>query len=102
MIYETQHLGKAAFVPIWFNAWEYENEANQIYPLLHTIRANYRNRLKPENEERGFFQSFRDVAVASVLLSADAGFRIATKALTGEALKFEDISKQMEAIADHT
>src|ERR1700722_7206506 len=24
-----------AFVPIWFNAWLYENETNVVYPLLH-------------------------------------------------------------------
>src|ERR1700737_289345 len=29
------------FVPIWFNAWKYENEANMVYPLLYQIKKHY-------------------------------------------------------------
>src|SRR5580704_16123143 len=34
-------LGRFPFVPIWFNAWEYENETNVVYPLLYAIKQDY-------------------------------------------------------------
>jgi predicted KAP-like P-loop ATPase len=39
---------KPYFVPIWFNAWLYENEANIVYPLLYAIKKDY------EERRRGF------------------------------------------------
>jgi len=90
------------FVPIWFNAWEYENESNLIYPLLHAIRADYKTRVANPAEMRTFLQHFRDVAAASVLLSMDLSVQAVTKELTGEALKFKDITEQLEAIKKHT
>src|SRR5262245_43361884 len=26
------------YIPIWFDAWRYENETNILYPLLHAIQ----------------------------------------------------------------
>ena len=94
--------GGDVFVPIWFNAWEYENESNLIYPLLHAIRADYKKRVPNPAETRTLLQHFRDVAAASVLLSMDLSVQVVTKELTGEALKFKDISEQLETIKKHT
>jgi hypothetical protein len=89
------------FVPIWFNAWEYENEANIIYPLLYAIKRDYERRLKPAEKARSFFGKFAQVAVASALVLGDMGFRAATKALTDEAYKLGELSAQIQAVKDH-
>jgi hypothetical protein len=89
------------FIPIWFNAWEYENEANIIYPLLYAIKSNYTDRLGSIDKEREFWKKFTEVSVTSALVLADVGLRVATKHLTGEALKLADIAKQLKEIKEH-
>ncbi|HXQ37245.1 MAG TPA: P-loop NTPase fold protein, partial [Anaerolineales bacterium] len=37
---------EALHIPVWFNAWEYENELNIIYPLFYAIDRDFSARCK--------------------------------------------------------
>jgi|GEM_PF-393101 len=89
-------------VPIPFDAWEYENEANLIYPLLHAIKRDYMARLGGRGTERAFLDKFREVVSASVLLTLDTGVKAATKSLTGEAFGFKEIGEQLKTVREQT
>src|SRR5580700_9007369 len=40
------------YVPIWFNAWQYENDTSIVYPLLHTIQKDFTTQIGiPATEE---------------------------------------------------
>jgi predicted KAP-like P-loop ATPase len=45
--------GKEIFVPIWFDAWKYENEAHIVYPLLYAIKQQY-ERDVPQDKKDGY------------------------------------------------
>ena len=92
--------GIGSFVPIWFNAWQYENETNIIYPLLYAIKNDYENRLKTDNKHNEFWNSFKIATISSIALLTDLAFRIATKQLTGEKLKLEDVAKQINQVEE--
>lgn len=87
-------------IPIWFNAWLYENEADVVYPLLYTIKKHH-DETMPELVESGFSRSFLKVVGASALALADLGLRMATKKATGEALSLEDLADQLKRIEEH-
>ena len=91
----------APLIPIWFDAWKYENETNLIYPLLHAIRADHRARIKQEAAVNDFKNKFRDVLVTSTLALTDVSLRAATKHLTGEAFSLQDASKYLEDIREN-
>lgn len=81
-------------VPIWFNAWEYETEANLIYPLLHAVKrsfADFEQQHKSRIDATKFLEAFRDVAATSAFALGDIGFRAATKLLTGDAYELGDL-----------
>lgn len=82
-------LDSEPFVPIWFNAWQYENEVNIVYPLLHAIKRDFEARLGTEQGD--LMEKFRRVVRTSALALTDLGLRATTKTLTGEALKLSDI-----------
>lgn len=84
------------FIPIWFNAWKYENETNIIYPLIHALRQDFLTRFKGTDNHQDFFDAFQKVAIASISVLADLGLRVATNKLAGETIQLEDISKQIE------
>jgi hypothetical protein len=86
------------FVPIRFNAWLYENEANVIYPLLHAIKKSYEAKVPKQAEKEGFLGTFARVAAATALSMADLGLRVATKTATGEALSLEDVAGHLERV----
>jgi predicted KAP-like P-loop ATPase len=90
-------LGRFPFVPIWFNAWEYENETNVVYPLLYAIKQDYMRRL-PESSHEEVKRSFLKVVSASALALTDLGLRVTTKHLTGEALSLKDVKEQIEFV----
>lgn len=88
------------FVPIWFNAWEYENEANLIYPLLYAIKRDYERVFEHKSKTEAFGQKFLKVVATSTLALTDVGLRVATKHLTGEAVKLDDVAKQLKAVQE--
>lgn len=93
--------GAHPFVPIWFNAWEYENEANIVYPLLYAIKRDYDVQVGAFDEAKEFGKKFLQVVATSTLALTDVGLRVATKYLTGEALKLEDVSKHLKSVQEH-
>lgn len=94
--------GYSYSIPIWFNAWEYENESNLIYPLFNSIKRDYKTRLKVKELSDNFTTQFLNVISSSTLALGDIGIRIITKALTGEAIKIEDIEKHIKSVKDHS
>jgi predicted KAP-like P-loop ATPase len=91
--------GSATFVPIWFNAWEYENEVNMIYPLIFKIRKDYEKRFEGLEQDKKFFQGFLAATEASLFIAGDLLLRATTKKLIDEAFKLEDIQKQFKDAA---
>lgn len=94
--------GTSRAIPIWFNAWEYENESNLLYPLLECVKRDYKERLKLENLSHNFRKHFLDVISASTITLADVGLRTVTKAVIGDAVKLEDVEKHLQSIKDHS
>lgn len=90
--------GQNSFVPIWFNAWKYENEANLLYPLLYAIKRDYVARVGILDSAKGFWESFLDVVATSTMVVADVGLRVATKHLTGEAVKLNEVHDQFKEV----
>ena len=94
--------GSSSAVPIWFNAWEYENETNLLYPLLYSVKRDYETRLKVQSLSKEFGKFFMQIVTASTLTLADVGLRAITKALIGDAVKLEDIDKHLENLKEHS
>jgi len=87
------------YVPIWLDAWRYENQDNMIFPLLHAFRESRAALLGEQETEpgkKGFLEHLRVVAYASTVAAVDLGLRAATKKLVGEAIKLEDVTKRAE------
>src|SRR6516165_6812761 len=55
------------FVTIWFNAWQYENEQNMVYPLLYAIKRQYDQDPRTHAADAGFKKSFWKVLAGSAL-----------------------------------
>lgn len=83
-------------IPVWFDAWRYENEVNIVYPLFHAIQKDFRKRCEGAANESSFFDSFKKVASASLLGLTDLALRAATKKTFGEASGIEDVAKFLE------
>lgn len=79
------------FVPVWFNAWLYENEQNLIYPLLHVIKQTHKE--LDIGGEQSRFRSFFRVAAATAVAASDLALRALTKKVFDEAISFEDVVK---------
>lgn len=94
--------GVSRAIPIWFNAWEYENETNLLYPLLECVKLDYKERLKLKDMSQDFRKSFLDVISASTVTLADIGLRTVSKAIIGDAVKLEDIEKHIQSIKEHS
>lgn len=94
-------IGARAFVPIWFEAWKYENEANIVYPLLYAIRRDYDERVGGFDEAKGFGKKFLRVVVTSSLALADVAVRAASKHFIDDAMTLEDIAKHLETVQEH-
>ncbi|HYX72176.1 MAG TPA: P-loop NTPase fold protein [Nitrososphaera sp.] len=85
-------------IPVWFDAWRYENEINIIYPLFHTIREDFSCRCPEEKNNESFVSSFKRVAYTSLFGLTDLGLRAATKAAFGEALTVKDVKETFEMV----
>lgn len=83
-------------VPVWFDAWRYENEVDILYPLFHAIRLDFEERCQDEAARKSLSTSFKRVAVASLLGLSDLAVRAVTKAAFGEAYKLDDAKKAVE------
>ena len=92
---------RSSFVPVWFNAWKYENEANLIYPLLHAIKRDYSARIGTLDTAKEFWKKFLDVVATSTMVITDVGLRVATKQLTGEAIKLNEVNEQLKEVRLH-
>jgi predicted KAP-like P-loop ATPase len=85
-------------IPIWFDAWRYENEVNIIYPLFDAIRRDFTKRFPIDSDNQSFLQSFKRVATTSLLGLTDLALRAATKAAFGDALKLKDVKESFDMV----
>lgn len=93
--------GTYPFIPIWFNAWQYENEANIVYPLLYAIKRDYDCRIGIFDETKKFGEKFLQVVATSTLALMDLGLRAVTKYFTDETLRLNDIADHLRAVQEH-
>lgn len=87
-------------VPIWFNAWKYENEANIIYPLLYALKSDFTRRFKGAEARDNFFKIFQQVSIASIAILADFGLRVVTSQIGNEAISLDDVSQQVKTVRE--
>ena len=91
--------GGLRYIPIWFDAWRYENEANTLYPLLHAIRKSHEQVAKPQQD--GFLRAFQEVVLTSAFVLGDLGLRGATHRLIGgDGVGFTEIADALTNIRD--
>ncbi len=93
------------FIPIWFDAWKYENEASIVYPLLHTIKRHYEARAKTwgqavQGRLKGIAAAFGHVLSVTAVALGQLGLKAALKHLTDDAVKLDDLAKAMKAVKD--
>jgi hypothetical protein len=88
-------VGESVFVPIWFDAWLYENEASVVYPLLHAIQKDFNHRLgeQPAVELK---KRFGRVVKGTFVALADLGLRATTQFFVGERLTLKDAKDALE------
>ncbi len=91
--------GKDIFVPIWFDAWKYENEANIVYPLLHVIKKQY-ERDVPQERRSHFQQTFQTVIATSVLALGQVGLKALLKTLTGGAVDLKTLEDALKQVRE--
>lgn len=85
-------------IPVWFDAWRYENEVNIIYPLFYTIREDFSCRCPEEENNESFINSFKRVAYTSLFGLTDLALRTATKAAFGEAMTVKEVTESFEMV----
>jgi hypothetical protein len=86
------------YVPVWLDAWRYENQDNMIFPLLHAFRQSRAKLIGAPSSEGGFLRGLRDVAAASAVAVLDLGLRAVTKTAFGDAMKLKDVKEHVEDI----
>lgn len=89
--------GGYVYVPVWLDAWKYENQENMIFPLLHAFRGKRQVLIGGEVTAQ-FLGALRDVVATSALSLLDLGLRGVTKMLTGDAMKLKDVKENLELI----
>ncbi|HEX7185527.1 MAG TPA: P-loop NTPase fold protein [Thermoanaerobaculia bacterium] len=87
-------------IPVWFDAWRYENEVNIVYPLFHAIRRDFEQRCKNAADSKSFFDSFKKVATASLLGLTDLALRAATNKAFGEAVSLKEVGEHLKRAED--
>ncbi|MDW8298791.1 MAG: P-loop NTPase fold protein [Anaerolineae bacterium] len=91
--------GREIFVPIWFDAWKYENDAHIVYPLLHTIKQQYEHDAPPEKRNR-IVSSFNTVLATSLLAVGQVGLKAALRTLTGGAVEIETLEEALKRVRE--
>lgn len=87
------------FVPIWFNAWQYENETNIVYPLLYSVKKQYEKDVADKGvSDANFFEKLWEVGATSTLALSDIGLRLATKHLSGVSLSVKDLKSYLDDV----
>jgi predicted KAP-like P-loop ATPase len=90
------------FLPIWFDAWKYENESNMLYPLLNAVYESYKEHVsKGKTVASSFAKRFNRVVTTSALMASDAVLRVGTKALVGESLTLGDVQDHLKQVNEH-
>jgi hypothetical protein len=98
---ENEFVGNVAYdIPIWINAWKYENEVNMIYPILFAIKKDYERRLPAGAGARELGRELTKVVGSSLLALSDLGLRAITKKLTGEAMSLKNIGEQLDVLKE--
>jgi hypothetical protein len=85
-------------IPVWFDAWRYENEINIIYPLFHTIREDYFRRHPQEKRTGSFIRAFKRVAYTSLFSLTDLTLRSLAKVTLDTDYSTEDIEKNLKLV----
>src|ERR1043165_736851 len=85
-------------IPVWFDAWRYENEINIIYPLFHIIRDDFFRRCPREKANQNFIKAFKTIAYTSLFSLSDLALRGLTKLTLDVEYSAEDIKKNLELI----
>lgn len=79
---------------IWFDAWEYENETNLVYPLVHLIKKEI-----PKNELKGILLTVEKLS--NVLVKA--GLEFITNLATAGILNIKKLEKfEKDYVKQHT
>jgi hypothetical protein len=86
------------YVPVWLDAWRYENQDNMIFPLLHAFRQSRTKLIGAPSSEGGFLRGLRDVAAASAVAVLDLGLRAVTKTAFGDAMKLKDVKEHVDDV----
>jgi hypothetical protein len=89
------------YLPVWLDAWRYENQDNMIFPLLHAFRQSRIEFVGEPTNGGGFLRGLRDVTAASVVTALDLGLRAVTKHAFGDAVKFKDVLEHVENVINH-
>jgi len=88
---------KPHLVPVRFNPWMYENDTNMVYPLLHTIRSEYMSFSHSQPSEDRFLNTFKRIAVGSVLAITNIGIKTLTQSVFGVTLGVKEIGEHIDS-----
>jgi hypothetical protein len=85
-----------AFIPIRFDAWQYENETNLLYPLLYAIKKDYlENKFTPG---RPFLEKLKVLSLTGTLALADVALRAVSHATIGEGIPLKDLAEYFDSL----
>ncbi len=91
--------GKEIFVPIWFDAWKYENEAHIVYPLLYAIKQQY-ERDVPQEQRSRIAAAFQTVLATSLLAVGQVGLKAMLQTLTGGAVNLKELEEALKRVRE--
>lgn len=91
--------GREIFVPIWFDAWKYENEAHIVYPLLYAIKQQY-ERDVPQQERNRIVNIFETVLATSLLAVGQVGLKAMLRTLTGNVADLRLLEESLERVRE--
>ncbi|PJF35685.1 MAG: hypothetical protein CUN49_09285 [Candidatus Thermofonsia Clade 1 bacterium] len=89
--------GGNIIVPIWFDAWKYENEAHIVYPLLYAIKKQYEFDVGQEKRSR-IASAFRTVVATSLLVVGQVGLKALLSNLTSGAVDLKLLEESITRV----
>jgi hypothetical protein len=89
--------GGNIIVPIWFDAWKYENEAHIVYPLLYAIKKQYEFDVGQEKRSR-IASAFRTVVATSLLAIGQVGLKALLSNLTSGAVDLKLLEESITRV----